>query len=74
MTNDILFMIKQDKMLYDFLKYHSYYYKRIYRDDPYVLKEIIEKMKEENHITMKDKLEDINGKITMVRNILEIFN
>ena len=73
MINNTLFFIKSDKMLYDFLKYHSYYYKRIYRGED-ILNDFIKDVKEEYKLTYKDKIEDISNKITMVRNVLEIFS
>ncbi len=73
MINNTLVFIKSDKMLYDFLKYHSYYYKKIYRGED-ILNDFIKEFKEENKLTYKDKIEDINNKINMIRNVLEIFS
>ncbi len=72
MINGIMIYIKSDNMLYEYLKYHSYWYKKIYRNEN-VLRELISEMKEEYKLTTKDKIEDMSNKITMVRNLLEIF-
>ena len=71
MINDIIFEIKNDKKLYNYLKYHSYwYYELTY--NPSIVKEMIKEMKEELKETVEDKIEDFSKKITFIENIIDI--
>lgn len=72
MINETIFRIKQDPLLYNYLKYHSYWYKILIRDSN-SLSYMVEKMKEEYKLTTKDKIEAINSKIEMVSSLLEVF-
>lgn len=72
MINETIFRIKQDPLLYGYLKYHSYWYKILIRDST-SLGYMVDKMKEEYKLTAKDKIEAINSKIEMVSSLLEVF-
>lgn len=74
MIDQVMFQIKNNKMLYEYLLYHSYWYKSIKRGDYDSLRNMIQNMKEEYKLTTKDKIDDIQNKIILARNILEIFN
>ena len=71
MINETILKIKQNPMLYHYLKYHSYWYKVLMRN-PTMLKDMIEDMKEEYKLTPKDKIESINQKMQMVSSLLEV--
>ena len=72
MINETIFKVKQNPMLYQYLKYHSYWYKRLIRD-PSSIDEMISEMKEEYKLTPKDKIDSICQKMNMVSNLLEVF-
>lgn len=71
MINETILKIKQNPMLYHYLKYHSYWYKVLMRN-PTMLKDMIEDMKEEYKLTPKDKIESINQKMQMISSLLEV--
>ena len=73
MINETIFKIKQNRMLYHYLKYHSYWYKRIFRD-PTSVDQMINEMKEEYKLTPQDKIETICKKMNMVSSLLEVFS
>lgn len=73
MINDIILFIKQDKKLYNYLKYHSYWYKILIYDNSKI-KELINEMKINNKETTKDKIEDLNKKIQMISSLLEVLS
>lgn len=73
MINETIFKIKQNQMLYHYLKYHSYWYKRIFRD-PTNVDQMINEMKEEYKLTPQDKIETICKKMNMVSSLLEVFS
>ena len=71
MINEALFYIKQDRALYNYLKYNSHWYKFINRD-PYMLNKLIDEMKTNMKITTVNKLKDLENKIEFISSILEI--
>ena len=58
--------------MYQYLKYHSYWYKILLRDKT-MLRQMINEMKEEYKMTTKDKIESIGKKVHMIRSLLEVF-
>lgn len=72
MINETIFMIRQNPMAYQYLKYHSYWYKILLRDKNR-LKDMIEEMRQEYKLTTKDKMEVIGERVNMVRSLLEVF-
>lgn len=73
MINELMFNIKQDHMLYNYLKYHSYWYTRLILDES-LLKEMIEEMKKEYKLTSVDKLKDLNSKLELISSFLEVLS
>jgi len=71
MINETILKVKQNPMLYHYLKYHSYWYKILMRN-PIMIKDMINDMKEEYKLTSKDKIEAINKKMQMVSSLLEV--
>ncbi len=72
MINETILKIKENPLLYQYLKYHSYWYKILIRDNTKI-NEMVSMMKEEYKITVKDKIEVMSKKINMVRSLLEVF-
>lgn len=66
-------MIKKDRMLYEYLKYHSYWYKEI-KDNKDRVKEMILEMKKELKMTSEDKLINLSKKIEMMKAFLEVIS
>ena len=71
MINDVIFEIKNNKKLYNYLKYHSYWY-YVLSFNPSRIKDMIKEMKEELNETVEDKIEDLSKKITFIGNIIDI--
>ncbi len=73
MINDIFFKIKQNPLLYEYLKYHSYWYNKLIENESYIY-EMIDEMKKELKITSIDKLNDLSNKIELISSFLSIIN
>ena len=73
MINDIIYKVKQDRKLYEYLKYHSYWYS-ILTYDPNSIKQMINEMKKELRDTVEDKIEDFTKKIEMISSLLEVLS
>lgn len=71
MKLDTLYKIKQNPNLYQYLKYHSYWYKILNRD-PSLIKEMEEEMKKEFKLTPTDRINAFGEKIELFRTFLDI--
>ena len=71
MKLDTLYKIKQNPNLYQYLKYHSYWYKILNRN-PRWIKEMEEEMKKEFKLTPADRINSFGQKIEMFRTFLDI--
>lgn len=71
MDLDLLYRIRQDKNLYLYLKYHSYWYK-ILRREPLLIKEMEKEMKKEFKLTTSDKINDISRKMELFNTFLNM--
>lgn len=73
MINEIIFKIKQDKKIYNYLKYHSYWY-NIITENPDKIKEMIKEMKKEYKDTLEDKLSDLNKKMKYLNSLIDLLS
>ncbi len=73
MINDIFFKIKQNPLLYEYLKYHSYWYEIILNNESSI-DNMIDEMKKELKLTAADKLDDLKNKIELISSFLSIIN
>lgn len=71
MKLDTIFRIKQNPNLYQYLKYHSYWYKTLNRN-PLSIKEMEQEMKKEFKLTPSDRINSVGQKIEMFRTFLDI--
>lgn len=71
MINETMFRIKQNPMLYHYLKRHSYWYKILLRN-PNLIGKMIDDMKEEYKLTTKDKIEALGERMNMISSLLEV--
>lgn len=71
MINNIILEIKRDNELYNYLKYHSYWY-YVLTYEPNRIKDMIKEMKIELNLTTEKKLEDLNKKISFINNLFDI--
>ena len=71
MRSDIIIRIRNDSNLYRYLRENSYLYKYLNRDPNYL--NIIEKeMKNKYNLTTEDKLKNINNKLTLLKDIMDV--
>ena len=73
MIDDMFFKIKQDPLLYEYLKYHSYWYRKILNKEIF-LNNMVDEMKKELKIRGIDKLSDLSNKIDLISSFLSIIN
>ena len=73
MINEAMLKIRNDKLLLEYLKYHSYWYEEILLDNT-KLEDMIKEMKKELKMNPSDKLEDISKKIELFGSILEVIS
>ena len=73
MINESLLRIRNDEVLYNYLKYHSYWYIEIFKDKNKI-EEMIKEMKKELKMTAEDKLEDLRKKMETFSQIMEILS
>lgn len=71
MDLDILYRIRQDKNMYMYLKYHSYWYK-ILKREPTMVKIMEKEMKKEFRLTTSDKINDIYKKMELFNTFLNM--
>ncbi len=73
MINEVIFKIKQDKNLYTFLKYNSYWYE-ILSMNSNRYKEFIKDFKEKNNLTLSAKINNLSNKISSLSSLFEVIN
>jgi len=71
MNRDLIYKIREKNNLYIFLKYNSYLYKKILRNE-ITLKELENIMKKELGLTAEAKLNTITNKIELVNTFLDV--
>ncbi|MBR1386666.1 MAG: hypothetical protein IJ568_07545 [Bacilli bacterium] len=71
MINEMVFNIKQNRLLYNYLKYNSHWYKILNRE-PFRLKELEEEMKKEYKLRFEDRIINLGEKIELLSSFLEI--
>lgn len=72
MNRDLIYQIREKPALYQYLKYNSYLYKNIIRND-ISIKELEDMMKKSLKLTTADRLNNINNKMELVNAILNVF-
>jgi hypothetical protein len=73
MINYSLLRIRNDKTLYNYLKFHSYWYIEILKDSSKI-DDMIKEMKDELKLNVEDKLEDLRKKMESFSQIMEILS
>lgn len=71
MNRELIYKIRENNNLYIYLKYNSYLYKKILRNE-ITLKELENIMKKELKLTTADKLNNISNKIELANAFLNI--
>ena len=73
MKTETLIKIRNNPIIYNYLRENSYWYKEINRDDS-ILKEIEGKAKDYYKLNLSDKLSNLNDKISIFRTFMDIIN
>ena len=73
MREDTINKIKNNKMLYEYLKNNSYHFKELYRDDNY-LKKVEYLAKEYYNERGIDKIEKIKNKLDLLNTIMSVID
>ena len=71
MNRDLIYQIREKKDLYNYLKYNSYLYKLIMRNE-ISIKQLEDQMKRDLKMTTADKLNKISNKIEFANAFLDI--
>ena len=71
MNRDLIYQIREKKDLYNYLKYNSYLYKLIMRNE-ISIKQLEDQMKRDLKMTTADKLNKISNKIEVANAFLDI--
>ena len=71
MRSDVLLKIRNDPNLSTYLKYHSYWYKILIRN-PNMINKMVEEMRIEYKLTMKDKIENLGERINLINSLLSV--
>lgn len=71
MQLNLIYTLRNNPPLYHYLKYHSYWYKELYRN-PSSIKRLESEMKKEYKLTMEDKISRLGDKISMVSSFLDV--
>lgn len=71
MQLNLVHALRNNPPLYHYLKYHSYWYKELYRN-PSSIKRLESEMKKEYKLTMEDKIGRLGDKMNMVVSFLDV--
>ena len=73
MSEEIIYIIKNNEIINRFLKEESYHYKYLYRDNNYI--KTIEKLaKEKYKLTLSDKISNISNTINLINTFMSVID
>ena len=71
MRSELIIKIRNDPNLYRYLRENSYLYKYLNRDANYI--NVVEKqMRSRYRLTTQDKLKNINSRLSLIKDIMDI--
>lgn len=73
MKEETIYIIKNNPVIYNYLREESNNYKYLYRDDKY-LKEIEKKAKEKYQLRVEDKLERLKDNIELINTFMSVID
>ena len=71
MSDEVLFQIRNNPMLYRFLRDFSFHYQNLYRDDSYI-KVIHRLAKEVYHMRLTDRLDALKNHMDLIQTFLSV--
>jgi len=73
MSEELIYIIKNNEIINRFLKEESYHYKYLYRDNNYI--KTIEKLaKEKYKLTLTDKISNISNTINLINTFMSVID
>lgn len=73
MSEETIYIIKNNPIINRFLREESYHYKYLYRDNNYI--KTIEKLaKEKYKLTISDKIENIKNTINLINTFMSVID
>ena len=73
MSEEVIYIIKNNEIINRFLKEESYHYKYLYRDNNYI-KTIERLAKEKYKLTLSDKISNINNTLTLINTFMSVID
>ena len=73
MSEDIIYIIKNNEIINRFLKEESIHYKYLYRDNNYI-KTIERLAKEKYKLTLSDKISNLNNTLTLINTFMSVID
>jgi len=73
MSEEIIYIIKNNEIINRFLKEESYHYKYLYRDNTYI-KTIERKAKEKYGLTIENKIENFKNTINLINTFMSVID
>lgn len=71
MSEELIYIIKNNEIINRFLKEESHHYKYLYRDNNYIKK--IEKLaKEKYKLTLSDKISNISNTLNLINTFMDV--
>ena len=71
MSEETIYIIKNNEMINRFLREESYHYKYLYRDDNYI-KEVERLAKIKYKLTVNDKIDNIKNTINLINTFMSV--
>ena len=73
MSEEIIYIIKNNEIINRFLREESYHYKYLYRDNNYI-KEVERLAKEKYKLTLSDKISNLNNTLTLINTFMSVID
>ena len=73
MSEDTIYIIKNNPMIKQFLREESYHYKYLYRDDNYI-KKVEQLAKEKYGLTVSNKIENFKNMLNLINTFMSVID
>ena len=73
MSEDTIYIIKNNPMIKQFLREESYHYKYLYRDDNYI-KKVEQLAKEKYGLTISNKIENFKNTLNLINTFMSVID
>ena len=73
MSEETIYIIKNDPIINRFLREESYHYKYLYRDDNYI-KKVKQLALEKYHLTVNDKIDNLKNNLKLINTFMSVID